>query len=114
MLYGRRANDVEFPEEIGLNPSQVHKGIGLGVGGGYQRAFGAEWAFRGSSRSPLYGLLIVNDQGDIVMVNKVLAQSLGYAAAALVNQPLQMLLPERYRHGHGGLMAGYTKTGKPA
>lgn len=113
VLYGRRANGVEFPVEIGLNPVAGAQGaLVLASVVDISERLALEWAFRGLFEESPYGLLIVNDQGDIVMVNKVLAQSLGYAAAALVNQPLQMLLPERYRHGHGGLMAGYTKTGE--
>lgn len=113
VLYGRRANGVEFPVEIGLNPVAGAQGpLVLASVVDISERLALEWEFRGLFEESPYGLLIVNDQGEIVMVNRVLAQSLGYAPAALVNQPLQMLLPERYRHAHGGLMAGYTKTGE--
>ena len=46
------------------------------------------------------------------MINQVLAAALGHSPAQLVGQPLQALLPERYRGHHGALMAGYQHTGE--
>ncbi|HET8870559.1 MAG TPA: PAS domain-containing sensor histidine kinase [Aquabacterium sp.] len=113
VLYARRANGVEFPVEIGLNPIAGDQGeLVLASVVDISERMALEWAFRGLFDESPYGLLIVNDQGDIVMVNKVLARSLGYSQSALINQPLSMLLPERYRAAHGTLMSGYAKTGE--
>lgn len=113
VLYARRANGVEFPVEIGLNPVAGDQGgLVLASVVDISERMALEWAFRGLFDESPYGLLIVNDAGDIVMVNKVLARSLGYAQSALINQPLSMLLPERYRAGHGALMHGYASTGE--
>lgn len=113
VLYARRANGQEFPVEIGLNPLPSPQGtLVLASVVDISERLALEWAFRGLFDASPYGLLIVNDEGRIVMSNRVLAEALGYAPAALVDQPLHMLLPERYRTGHGQLMAGYRLTGE--
>jgi PAS domain S-box-containing protein len=113
VLYARRANGQEFPVEIGLNPLPSPQGtLVLASVVDISERLALEWAFRGLFDASPYGLLIVNDAGQIVMSNRVLAEALGYAPAALVDQPLHMLLPERYRAGHGRLMDGYRLTGE--
>ena len=113
VLYARRSNGVEFPVEIGLNPVTGTQGaLVLASVVDVSERLGLEWAFRGVFDASPYGLLIVNDDGVIVMANRVLAESLGYTQAALVDQPLHALLPDRYRAGHGALMAGYRATGE--
>lgn len=113
VLYARRANGQEFPVEIGLNPLPSPQGtLVLASVVDISERLALEWAFRGLFDASPYGLLIVNDAGQIVMSNRVLAEALGYAPAALVDQPLHMLLPERYRAGHGRLMDGYRLTGR--
>ena len=113
VLYARRANGQEFPVEIGLNPLPSPQGtLVLASVVDISERLALEWAFRGLFDASPYGLLIVNDEGHIVMSNRVLAEALGHSPAALVDQPLQMLLPERYRAGHGQMMAGYRVTGE--
>lgn len=112
VLYARRSDGREFPVEIGLNPVAGADGtLVLASVVDISEHLAMEWTFRGLFDASPYGLVIVDDGGIIVMVNGVLAGVLGYTPAALVGQPLSMLLPERYRHGHDGLMAGYQRTG---
>lgn len=113
VLYARRANGVEFPVEIGLNPVTGTQGaLVLASVVDISERLALEWAFRGLFDASPYGLMIINDAGVIVMVNKVLARSLGYSQAELIDQPLHILLPDRYRHGHGALMSNYAQTGE--
>lgn len=113
VLYARRADGHEFPVEIGLNPVSSQQGpLVLASVVDISERLALEWAFRGLFDASPYGLLIVNDHGNIVMVNRGLAEALGYAVSELVGQPLYLLLPERYRAGHGALMAGYHTTGE--
>lgn len=113
VLYARRADGHEFPVEIGLNPLQGPQGmLVLASVVDISERLALEWAFRGLFDASPYGLLIVDDAGLIVMANRVLAESLGYAPPALIGQPLERLLPERHRALHGALMAGYRKTGE--
>jgi PAS domain S-box-containing protein len=113
VLYARRADGHEFPVEIGLNPLSGPQGpLVLASVVDISERLALEWAFRGLFDSSPYGLLIVDDGGRIVMANKVIAAALDYSAAALIDQPLEILLPQRYRGGHERLMAGYRDTGE--
>jgi len=113
VLYARRADGHEFPVEIGLNPLSSPQGpLVLASVVDISERLALEWAFRGLFDASPYGLLIVNDSGHIVMANRVIAESLGHTPAGLAGQPLEMLLPERYRGQHGGLMASYRQTGE--
>jgi PAS domain S-box-containing protein len=49
------------------------------------------------------GLVLVNAQGRIEMVNLQSERMFGHDRAALMGQPLEMLMPERFRAGHPGL-----------
>lgn len=113
VLYARHADGHEFPVEIGLNPVPSPQGtLVLASVVDISERLGLEMAFRGVFDASPYGLLIVDDKGLIVMVNQVLAESLGYSRAALSGQSLTTLLPERYRNRHGALMRSYHATGE--
>lgn len=53
------------------------------------------------------GLLIVDSRQRITQANRTLASEFGYSNEDLVGQPLEMLLPERYRGGHQSHVEGY-------
>jgi len=113
VLHGRRADGHEFPVEIGLNPLPGPQGsLVLASVVDISERLALEWAFRGLFDASPFGLMIVDDDGNIAMSNRVLNESLGYPLGALVGRPLEQLLPERYRGGHGALMAGYRATGE--
>ena len=113
VLFGRHANGHEFPVEIGLNPLPSPQGpLVLASVVDISERLALDWAFRGLFDDSPCGLLIVDEDGRIAMVNKVLAESLGYAPAQLVGEPLFTLLPQRYRDRHDALMAGYRRTGE--
>lgn len=52
-------------------------------------------------------LIVVDARQRIVQANAALAEIFGFRQAEVVGQPLSMLLPERYREGHAGHVAGY-------
>lgn len=113
ILHARHADGHEFPVEIGLNPMRTPQGLlVLASVVDISERLGLESAFRGVFDASPYGQLIIDDEGRIVMVNRALAESLGYSKAALSGQPLEILLPERYRARHGALMRGYQATGE--
>jgi len=113
VLYALRADGHEFPVEIGLNPLEGPDGpLVLASVVDISERMGLELAFRGLFDASPYGMLIVNDSGNIAMANRVVAEMLGHTPASLDGQPLHTLLPERYRAGHGALMGGYRKTGE--
>ena len=56
--------------------------------------------FRALLQSASAAIIIIDSQGRIVMVNARTETQFGYARDEMVGQPLEMLLPERYRELH--------------
>ncbi len=56
------------------------------------------------------GILIVDRNGRIVHANVKIEQMFGYRRAELLEQNIEVLLPERFRDAHVGHRAGYTST----
>jgi len=52
-------------------------------------------------------LVLINQAGIIVMVNQQTEALFGYSRAQLLDQPLEQLLPERFRDGHREYLARY-------
>jgi PAS domain S-box-containing protein len=59
------------------------------------------------------GAVIVDGAGIILRVNRQLERDFGYDRAELVGQPIETLLPERYRLAHEGLRARFTSEREP-
>ena len=55
------------------------------------------------------GLVLVQRDGKIMHVNPKAAEVFGYVQSELKGQPLEVLLPERFRAGHGKLRAGFAR-----
>lgn len=53
--------------------------------------------------------IIVNDNGKIIMLNKQAEKLFGYNKTELLNQPVEILLPEINRHQHKQHRVNYTK-----
>jgi PAS domain S-box-containing protein len=52
-------------------------------------------------------ILIVNGSGRIVLANAMAQQVFGHGRAALVGQPVEILLPRRYQQAHLGRRSGF-------
>jgi PAS domain S-box-containing protein len=62
----------------------------------------ADEKFRLAVEASPSAIVMVNQQGQIVLVNSLTEKAFGYARAELLGQRVEMLLPERYRAEHPG------------
>jgi PAS domain S-box-containing protein len=62
----------------------------------------AETQFRLAVEASPNGMLMVDGNGAILMVNRQIEQQFGYERAELIGQPVEMLVPQRVRSHHAG------------
>lgn len=60
----------------------------------------AEERFRAAIESNPNGVVIVNEEGKIVLVNAYLESLLGYSRKELLGKPVEILVPGRFRNAH--------------
>ncbi|SFU99083.1 sensor histidine kinase [Pseudoduganella namucuonensis] len=58
-------------------------------------------------------MLIIDGDGAILLANPALERLFGYDPGTLQGQPVEVLIPQRYRHGHGALRADYARHPRP-
>jgi two-component system sensor kinase FixL len=68
-----------------------------------------EAKFRGLLEAAPDAIVIVNEAGRIELVNRQTDVIFGYERAELMGQPMEMLLPERFRKNHVHLRTVYTE-----
>jgi PAS domain S-box-containing protein len=54
-------------------------------------------------------MIIIDSRGLILFANRQVSALFGHDSVAIVNQPVEVLLPERFRHRHVGHRTGYTQ-----
>lgn len=69
----------------------------------------SEQRFRTMVEGAPNAMIMVDEQGKIVLVNPQTTKLFGYGGAELMGQPIEMLVPERFRRQHPGLRGGYQR-----
>lgn len=107
-LAGRRADGTEFPLEISLSPLDTPEGkwvISIIRDTTVRRQ--AEAKFRGLLESAPDGIVVVDREGRIVIVNGEIERMFGYGRDELIGRKVEILVPEQYREGHVITRNGY-------
>ena len=102
-LYGLRKDGTEFPVEISLSPLKTEEGlVVMSAVRDISARQQAEKKFRSLLEAAPDAIIIVNSGGEVVLVNTQTEKLFGYARKELLGQPIEILLPERYREKHPG------------
>jgi protein-histidine pros-kinase len=107
-LYARRKDGSEFPVEISLSPLATEQGtlVSAAVRDITARKQ-AEEQFRGLLESAPDAMVIVDVHGRITLVNRQTERVFGYQREELMDQPIEVLVPERFHERHFEHRNGY-------
>ena len=107
-LYGLRKDGTEFPVEIGLRPIETPEGtVVLAAVVDISERKQAEERFRLAVESAPNGMVMVEGEGAIVLVNAEAERMFGYSREELIGKTIDMLVPERYRRAHPFLRSSF-------
>lgn len=114
-LYGRRKNGEEFPIQVSLSPMRA-EGKTLVSSAirdvSEQKRLAdevrrSEEKFRHLLESAPDAMVIVDEAGRIVLVNAQMERMFGFARDEVLGQPVELLVPDRFRGGHVRHREGY-------
>jgi PAS domain S-box-containing protein len=107
-LYGLRKDGSEFPIEISLSPLETEDGmlVSSAIRDITERKK-AEEKFRGLLESAPDAMVIVGKDGRIILVNAQTEKLFGYPRAELLDNTVEMLVPQRFRDRHPQHRTGY-------
>jgi len=96
-----------MPIEIGLNPINTTKVLSYCQIIDITERKRAEERFRQVIEGAPNGMVMVGREGKIALVNLQIEKSFGYSRDELLGQPIEMLVPERFRGHHLGYRNGF-------
>lgn len=107
-LYALSAAGTEIPVEISLSPLEMPEGLFvMSAIRDITDQRRAEDRFRGLLESAPDAMVIVDRSGRIQLVNSQTELLFGYSREELLQQPVEILLPQRYRDSHPTLRNVY-------
>lgn len=107
-LWALRSDGSEIPVEISLSPLRTPQGtlVTAAIRDVTARRK-ADAKFRALLDSAPDAMVIVDARGRIVLANAMVERVFGHARESLVGQPVEVLIPERFRARHGGHRDGF-------
>src|SRR5680860_461151 len=114
-LIGRRKNGSEFPIEIMLSPLESAEGIlvtaairDISVRKDAEKHLAQmEGRYRELLEAAPYAMVVVNQRGQMVLLNTQVETLFGYLREELLGQTIELLVPERFRDRHPKHRAGF-------
>ncbi len=108
VLYGQHKNNSMIPLEIGLNPitNQEQKLVIASIVDISERRK-LEQRFEMAIEAAPNAMFMVDDEGEILLLNKATEQMFGYRREELTGQNVNVLLPESLKQRHPQLLASF-------
>ena len=108
-LFGRRKDGSEFAVDIMLSPLQTEDGtrLTLCVARDVTERKQSEKLMRDLLESAPDAMVIVDGKGVIRLVNSQTEKLFGFPRQELFDQPIEKLMPQRYRAQHPSYRGGY-------
>lgn len=100
-LHGMRKDGVEFPVEVSLSPVETDEGVfSMSAIRDTSERKKAEQKFRALLESAPDAVVIINDKGEMVLVNSQTEKLFGYPRGQLLGNNIEMLIPARFKTRH--------------